>query len=780
MFIQKSKYLIIGFLAAFVNLNAQSINIAKNKPVKAFPEIEDNDPKYLLDEDDNTIFYAHKYTPVNRIHVDFQNEYEIDRILFRGFRGLDSGRTDLKNTKQKEHFRIWAFNKGKDSLELFSGILPAKKLITFKPVYATELVVEYATSESRPMGELEVYEVEKMPIMINQSGYNTQGYKRFTAPKAIDGSEFQILNDKNEEVLFKGTVQNQIGDFSPFKPSQSGPYVVRVKSMDLEGRSFPFQIEPYLLERVSYTPAVQFMIDDRCWYGSSTGYAPTDKNAGCPILGIAWRDSHQFSFELQALINMYFANPDAFSKERMPLKGIYEGLRHNLADDSPEIVKLIHWAVDIYLRGKVNHTLMKEQLAYFLYAYPELEEYIPRALYDEAKDYLFAIWGNDAINRWQWHDIEHSGNLFQTYSIVGTGKGQFPPGHSIVPNLMMYEVAKRENRKDADLYFNAAFKQTEWLIKNLDWNDPKTTKGQRMTEWVTIDALAYFYNNYPKNKQPANLYKKIERWAQVAVQRSENMWDFRKYSNDKFVIPDIREKNHPQYNPDGSFNEPGNVAGFGAAALQATNILKGPIGERLKQMAAAQIDNVFGRNPAGRHFSYKAVRDFEGADLGWFQNYEDGAGQLHTVRGVLDGSPKEEIYPYNPYGGDPGHTEGWVTFQTAWMQGIAQSSKAQVEILLKDDNNEVINKISPNRPFKLELAVPLNLDIHKQEEASVGIYRNGTLFQTLTLKEDGENSLTFSKNIVLDQLGDVKWKKGDMLEISYGLAHMKVSSKYRL
>ena len=35
------------------------------------------------------------------------------------------------------------------------------------------------------------------------------------------------------------------------------------------------------------------------------------------------------------------------------------------------------------------------------------------------------------------------------------------------PNLLMYEVAKREDRDDADKYFDAAFKQVEWMIANL-------------------------------------------------------------------------------------------------------------------------------------------------------------------------------------------------------------------------------------------------------------------------------------------------------------------------
>lgn len=768
-------FLIVAFVFFSFVSNAQSVDVARNKPVIAFPVIEGNNPEYLVDGDINTVFVGLKYTPVNRISVDLEDTFTIDRILLRGFRGLDESQIKNRNETPTEHFRIWVYGERNDSTEVFSGVYPAKKLITFQPVKAHKVVVEYATKMERPMGELEIYAYEPMPIMVNQAGYNTLGYKRFTAPLASEGAEFTVVKAGSDvqNILFKGIVKENIGDFTAFQPQEVGPYKIRISSNGHTGVSFPFNIEPYLMERVSYLPAIQFMIDDRCWYGCTTGYAPTDKDAGCPLLGVAWRDSHQFSFELQSLINLYFANPDAFSTDRMPVEGIYVGLRHNVPEKTPEIVRLIHWAVDIYLRGQVNHTLLKEQLAYFLYAYPELERYIPREVYDEAKDYLFNIWGNDAINRWRWHDIEHTGNLFQTYTIIGTGKGQFPPGHSIVPNLMMYEVAKREKRKDAGRYFDAAYKQTEWLIKNLDWNDPLTTKGQRMTEWVTIDALAYFYNNYPKEKLPANLYEKIENWAEIAISRSDNMWDMRKYSTEKFVIPTVLEKDHPKYDPNGSFNEPGNLAGFASPALQAAAIVKGEIGNRLKQIAAAQTDNVFGRNPVGRHYSYNATRDFDGVDLGWFQEYENGAAQLHTVRGVLDGSPKEEVYPFNPYGGDPGHTEGWVTYQTAWMQSIAQASKSQVNIRVLDTSGHELKTITPRQTIRIELAAPLNFDVTKQEQANVRICRNGKLIKILTLEEDSINNLTFSLEVMLKDCGDTQWKKGDVLSVSYGYGHMK-------
>lgn len=734
---------------------AQMVNLAEGKPIMAEPVIADNDPAHLVDGCDETLFYTYPTAPLNRMTVDLLTEYTIDRVLWRGFRGNDT-------------LRVTAVNSSGRHTLVFEGTLPAKKLITFEPVPAQKLILEYTPKNKTLMGELEVYAYEPQPVMVNQSGYNTQAIKRFTAPLATDGTPFWVVKAGEQENLFQGTIQGHIGDFTAFDPPGTAEYQIVVKGQTV-GKSFPFFIAPYLMERVSYKPALQFMIDDRCWYGNTTAYAPTQENAGCPFLGVAWRDSHQFSFELQALINLYFSNPDAFSVERMPIEGHYEGLREQLPAHTPEVVRLIYYAVDIYLRGKVNHTLLKEQLAYFLYAYPMLKQYIPENVYQEACDYLFGIWGDTAHDRWRWHDIDHDANLFQTYTIIGTGKGQFPPGHSIAPNLMLYEVAKREGRKDAEKYWEAAYKQTEWIMAHLNWQDPATTKGQRMNEYVTLQNLGYFLQQYP-NKCPKGLAKKITDWAKIIVLRGNNLWDFRKYSDSKWVIPDIKPASDPTFNPNGSFNEPGNIAGFPAAALIAKEVVGDKtLQHQLAVLAVGQMDNVFGRNPAGRHYSYDALTDFAGADLPWFQELEGGAGMLQTVRGVLDGSPKEDMYPYKPYGGDPGHTEGWVTFNTAWIEGIAYRNHDLTHLNLFDaDFKQVLKRASRSAQIGLRLAAPLNLDASIKEKARLVVTKNNhESLGTIELEEEGVDGLCFDGVIALDQFTNLK--RGDILTFAYGL-----------
>ncbi|MEM6846164.1 MAG: discoidin domain-containing protein [Bacteroidota bacterium] len=650
------------------------------------------------------------------------------------------------------------------------GHLPAANpVIAFEPIETEKVRLRSIAGKQLSIYEVQVFAYDPQPVLVNQVGYDTNRPKRFTAPLAPDDTPFRVVNTEDNTSLFEGNIQGNIGDFSDFRPDAWGTYQIVVEDDEHIGRSVPFWISPGLIEQVAYQPAIDFMIDVRCWFGDSRSYSPTDSSADCPRLGVAWRDSHQFSFEIPSLLHLYFANPEAFSTKRMPVQGLYLGVREELPEDTPEIVRLIYWAVDIYLRGQVNHTLLKEQLAYFLYAYPQLEEYIPRSVYDEARDYLFGIWGDEAINRWQWHDLEHSGNLFQVYDFIGTGKGQFPPGHSIIPNLMMYEVARREERSDTDQYFQAAYNQTQWLLDNLDWSDPRTTKGQRQGEHITIPSLAYFLENYPK-KAPKGIDKKISAWVDEMIRRSDNLWDYRRYSDTKWIIPTIRAEDHPRFDSETGFNEVGNIAGFPAPALAAISYVSDDQKQRLEEIAVAYVDHMFGRNPTGRHFGFDATTDFAGVELGWYKEWQGGAGILQTARGVLDGSPKETVYPYRPEAGDPGHTEGWVTFNTAWNTGLAYLSSSSTSVKIYDAQfSTEIDQVKPGDTIGIELTAPLNNDPKEVEQAQVVIHhKNGSMPVTLT--ETGKNTSCFRTTLEVAE-------PIEKLVVSYGLGwHQKVST----
>ena len=766
------KYLVICVLLILIPsaISAQhNVNLAHLELVSASSSADNQPASLAVDGNDYTYWESLDIGSSHWLTIHLNKKTKIDRVVISNFTGF----TELA-------VKIWD---GSSWVNVFQGSAQSQVLFGFDPVETEKIRLEPITKNSAVrIYNVEIMRANSQPVYLNQSGYNIDRSKRFTVPLVEDEGEFFITRKNSSKILYQGKLSSQKGDFTDFKPVDPGPYVITVDDNINSGTSTPFKINPYLLERVSYQSAINFMIDSRCWWGNSMNYSPTDTDSNCAT-GVAWRDGVQYSFEIPSMIKMYLANPDAFNITRMPVQGPYLGLRHELPETTPEIIRLIYWGVDIMLRGKVDHALLKEQLAYFLYTYPYLKEYIPDSVYQEAKEHLFDRWGDAEFNRFDdsdWnlsehHSVDHTSDLFQTYKIIGTGKGSLPPGHSIVPNLMMYEVAKREGRDDYNKYLTSAYNQTKWLIENLDWNDPKTTKGQRQGEWITITSFSYFQNNYP-SKAPAGVIDKIESWAQIMIDRSENMWDFRKYSDDKWVIPSI-----PGFNTVSGFNEPGNIAGFPAPLLAAANVLENPvIIHRLRELAISHFDNMFGRNPTGRHFSYDAKTDFEGADLGWFQEYQGGLGQLQRARGVLDGSPKETTYPYNPYAGDPGHTEGWVTFNTAWNVALAWFAFDATKIELFDESfNESINSVRQGETVGVRLFAPLNFDSGKWESGKVNIQTSGGEQLQLEVIETNTNSLYFeakfhiSKNETDSNQNIIRAMSDETVKVSYGLDFFK-------
>jgi hypothetical protein len=747
----------------------RSANLALHQRVAAGSEAEDQPAAFAVDGDDHTYWASKGAGAQSRFVVHLQEESTIDRVVIPRFSGFDSLAV-----------QVWD---GASWTDVFAGNAEGQVLFGFDPVEAGKVrLLPVGDGEVR-LYEVQVFAAEAQPVFVNQSGYNLDWSKRFTAPRAEDGAVFHVTREGDTEKLYQGTLSGQVGDFTDFRPEGMGPYVITVEGEAGTGTSVPFNVGPYWMERVSYRPAIDFMIDSRCWWGDAREYAPTDGHPGCPR-GIGWRDGMQYSFEVPTLIEMFLSNPSAFSIDRMPIQGPYLGLREELPKDTPEIVRLIYWGVDLYLRGEVDHAMIKEQLAYFVFAYPYLSEYIPQNVYEEARDYVVERWGDSDFERWPdevfnfgpFWIVEHTADLFQTYTQVGTGKGQFPPGHSVIPNLMMYEVALREGRADAEQYFEAAYDQTAWIIEHLDWEDPRTTKGQRMSEHITVKGLAYFLETYP-DRAPEGLQEKINRWAEVAISRSDNMWDFRRYSERRWVIPNIRPPDHPSHATDTGFNEPGNVAGFPAPALAAAQVVDDKmVKHRLRQLAMAHLDNVFGRNPTGRHFSYDAVHDFEGVELGWLKEWQGGIGQLQSARGVLDGSPKETTYPYDPYAGDPGHTEGWVTFNTAWNAALAYLSAADVEVTAWNPGFQVQQtSIKVGDTIGIQLAAPLNVDYNQVETGIVQLKVNGEPRRDLQVTETSPNGQFFRATVAVRSRGAVEGEEpmiqvqaGDTIAVSYG------------
>ncbi|WP_105016408.1 hypothetical protein [Polaribacter porphyrae] len=537
-------------------------------------------------------------------------------------------------------------------------------------------------------------------VCVNQVAHNINAPKRFTVPTANADLVYYVVEKESDKVLFKGTLKNKIGDFTKFKPktnSFSKEYFIRVKdSIFGDSDSYPFLVAEEAIQKTAYQSAVDFMNDAR----SMVGTHPS-AYGGCP-----WRDGAYYTFEVPSMVMMYLSNPEVFEKMKVSInynkekekilsssfnptkepsdkkalsiiQSYYSELENPKDLKAPDIIQMIRFGIGWYLLdpntkdpsgdelGWQIHNQTVEQFAFFLYGYPAYQKYISHSFYNKVLQKTLKLWDETG--------------LFKVITKIGTPKGRHCLGHSILPNLLMYEVAKRENLSTANLFLEAAYNQTKWVIENVDWKDPKYTKGQRISEPRLITGLSHFQKNYPEFA-PKGLLKKINAWSKEVIRLSENEWDFRRYDlNKNWTLP--------------SFNEAGNVIGFPACALSVAMVTKDKqIKDRLVQIAYAHIDNFNGRNPTKDHCANNPEKGFIGVDSGWKYGdpRHDVCARLETVRGALCSLPGTEMYPFNPLG-KPRHGEGWTVYNSNWNLTLAYlnfyEGISSIEILKKIPNN---------------------------------------------------------------------------------------------
>ncbi|MGB1875111.1 MAG: hypothetical protein ACPHNY_09000 [Akkermansiaceae bacterium] len=539
-------------------------------------------------------------------------------------------------------------------------------------------------------------DIRQHQIGLNQVGYLTTRPKRFTAPLSGDGTEFTIQD--GDTILYRGKIKDGIGDFSAFQPADSETrYTITLHGGDLKNNtSKPFLIRENLAQEQYWQAATDFLNDVR----SVTGTHPS-AYGGC-----AFRDGTYYDAIVPALVKFYLA--DQTFVDAMPRQidwqaekarvmaadfpfdannpcsgGVMEATRNYYQLDppkaeAPDVVKLIHWGAGYILmkpngrdpsssKDRAGHIEPQtvEQVAYVLWAWPALKKWLPQSFYEQCRDFCFKHWRGSLKVSPQWDAKTYMTTDSFAQSIHNPGnmhpfKGRHAPGHSIVPNLIMHEIALREGgegREDAGIYLKAAVKQTEWIIKNLDWNDPRTTKGHRLSEHRTIPNLVWMLQKYPDHA-PAGLKEKITEWAEVAVSRSHNLWDFRKYSEDMWTIPGM--------------NEVGNSLGLPAIALAASWVVDDPaLKKELERIAISSIDHVFGRNPMLAAATPHPKQGFPEVERGWPMLYKnDVCARLETVRGNIATLPGSEMYPFSP-GKKFRHLEGWCNYGAAWCISLA-------------------------------------------------------------------------------------------------------------
>ena len=552
-------------------------------------------------------------------------------------------------------------------------------------------------------------------IGVNQIGYFTGRPKRFTAPLTADGTEFKLREQGDSEIVYMGFIEGGIGDFSSFQPVDSAArYVIELSSGELTSNtSDPFLIRANLDQEQYWQAATDFLNDVR----SVVGTHPS-AYGGC-----GFRDGTYYDAIVPSLVLFYLSDPEFIhsmprqidwqaEKARVTAPDfvyIRDGAGPGVMDaargyyqleppkaNAPDVVKILHWGAG-YILMKPNgrdpsasfdddNSLIEpqtvEQIAYVLWAWPELKQWLPQSFYDRCLEFCLKFWKPEgsprghytqggsankrgasalAVSPW-WNPETYMTTESFDQNIHNPGhmhpfKGRHAPGHSIVPNLLMHEVAKREGLDDADMYLNAAVKQADWIIKNLDWNDPRTTKGHRLSEHRTIPNLVWLLQKYPQ-QAPDGLKEKITEWARVAVSRSHNLWDFRKYSDEMWTIPGM--------------NEVGNSLSLPAIALSASWVVEDPaLKQELERIAFASVDHLFGRNPMLHASTPHPKQGFPEIERGWPKLYKlDTCARLETVRGNLATLPGSEMYPFQP-GKKFRHLEGWSNYGASWCISLS-------------------------------------------------------------------------------------------------------------
>ncbi len=549
--------------------------------------------------------------------------------------------------------------------------------------------------------------LNKAPVFLNQSGFNTGWSKRFTAPLSPDGTAFVITPQNDRQVLFEGSIQNHIGDFSEFRPDDPDKqYVVRTDPDNplKTGVSDPFLVAPYLMERVTLEPMLRFFVDDRSVTGSWFG----------GLCAAPWRDSPFYAYSTPSLIHLYLSNPSFFKQQKVEMnwerdlsraldkdhkfvvngnwefdydpvelvRKIRKEIDPPVGNNVPDIIQLIHWGMSWWIvqpeskdHSGSEFKIHKETIAnfaFFLYAYPHMAEYFTDKFYHDIKQYAFSKW--------------KEAGLLEIDTVIGTFKGRYAPGWTILPNLMMYEVARNERRADSLEYIEAARAQAQWMVDELDFTGPFFTKGQRMSEHKTMNGLICLERHYP-GYTPKGLQVKLNEWINAVIARSANLWDFRKFDDgENWSLP----KSLPGHTGGGAWNEPGNLAGLPSSIWKVASTLDDSEEnrnkrDRLSQIAVAQWDVLFGRNPLGVHSAWRGPLDFLGVERGWPVKFKPVCAFLETVRGTFCSGPATEHFPFNP-NGEFRHPEGWTAFNAAFNVALAEAIHQDITFDLKDGN----------------------------------------------------------------------------------------------
>jgi hypothetical protein len=264
---------------------------------------------------------------------------------------------------------------------------------------------------------------------------------------------------------------------------------------------------------------------------------------------------------------------------------------------------------------------------------------------------------------------------------------------------------------------------------------------------------------------PHGTKEKLEHWANHMKLHTNNVWQYRKHNETEWAHTKTKEL--------------GNT-GLGGSMFAVAHLLKDP---DLRIVGWSQVNQVFGLNPAEAHYSNKSKERIElngywkGVEKGWPYAHPKGLGMLGLVRGTLDGTPLNNMFPFNPKSNIEGinfayATEGWAVSNRAWLSTVvfSQLESQELKVLKKEMGQEIISAKSGDE-ITILLKAALNLDWNQKEKGWVEVKVNNEQPFKSEVVEIEANSGVFTGNLKLG------YPAKSVVKISYGFLGFEKSAE---
>lgn len=618
---------------------------------------------------------------------------------------------------------------------------------------------------SLPFASLQAQEMPTYPL-VNQAGYNLNEAKHFVCYGAPNNTAFKIKNTRTNEVVYEGKLLAGEGWFTDFNPTGStDEFVIEVEG---RGQSMPFWVADHLMEKISSKLAYDFFIDAR---GSED---PVNSNEAKVYSGGPTRDCGAFGLESVFEVLFYASNPALFDNWT---KELGDGKTADLIDLILWHGKFAYHHVDFNQRVGYRHGTLGypgqprmeydywntlDQIAPLCAAYHSfLKPHMSEETYKKYRQVCLDKWQeydrHKVVRYWtystKWVDAD-----FQEFNEMGNVFGQ-----SVFSNLFMYLCELNEKDGNPEQFLKWAQESAQDIIANWDFNNPRHMWWIRNGEHITPQALAFFLLVAPEHA-PAGTKEKLAAWSNHMKQRTNNAWRYRSHSETEMAHNRTKEL--------------GGAPALGGSMFAVSYLLDDVY---LRNLGWAQVDFVFGANPAGAHISNKSEDRlkiggwWDGVEVGWPQSHPNGYGMLGLVRGTLDGTPLNQHFPEmakyikedNHQGDNIGNfayaTEGWGISNRGWMTTLTFSTLQSHQVAFVNAQNEVINEAKRGDKIKISLKAALNQDWNKPDAGWVIITTPDGRQEKLTVVETGNNTGVFEAEYVVP-----KFKKGSKLGVEYG------------